>query len=117
MVGEGVLLECLGHPTVERVMSVSRRSCGEKHPKLTECIIPDFLQLDAYLGQLNGYDACFYCAGVSSAGMNDADYPHVIYGTTLHFAQSLATLNPAMTFVYVSGSHTDSSERARLRMR
>jgi nucleoside-diphosphate-sugar epimerase len=114
MVGEGVLLECLEHPAIEQVLIVNRRSYGATHPKLKECIVPDFLNLDRFASQLTGYDACFYCAGVSSAGMNEADYTHLTYDITIHFAQTLAGLNPRMTFIYVSGSMTDSSEKGRI---
>jgi uncharacterized protein YbjT (DUF2867 family) len=114
MVGEGVLLECLGDPGFERVLLVSRKPYGSKHPKLNERIVPNFLELDAVTEALAGYDACFFCAGVSSAGMSESDYSHVTYDTTLHFAKTLATIDPEKTFVYVSGSHTDGSERGRI---
>jgi uncharacterized protein YbjT (DUF2867 family) len=114
MVGEGVLLECLQNPAVERVLAVNRKSLGRTHPKLRECLIPDFLALDRFVADLSGYDACFFCAGVSSAGMSEADYTRVTYDLTLSFAGKLASLNPAMVFTYVSGSHTDSSEHGRV---
>ena len=110
MVGEGVLFECLEHPAIERVLLVSRKSYPVSHPKLKECIVPDFLQLDTVAAQFSGYDACFFCAGVTSIGKTEAEYTRITYDTTLHFAQQLATLNPQMTFVYVSGASTDSSE-------
>lgn len=114
MVGEGVLLECLAHPAIDQVLSVSRRPCGLKHPKLRECIVPDFLELDGYSGQLNGYEACLFCAGVSSRGMSEAAYSHITFDTTIHFARALLGLNPRMTFCYVSGALTDSSEKGRI---
>jgi uncharacterized protein YbjT (DUF2867 family) len=114
MVGEGVLLECLEHPAVELVLLVNRKSYAATHPKLRECIVPDFLQLESVSDQLTGYDACFYCAGVSSAGMSEGDYTRVTYNVTLHFAQALAALNPQMVFDYVSGAYTDSSEQGRV---
>jgi hypothetical protein len=114
MVGEGVLLECLEHPAIEQVLMVNRKPYGAKHPKLSECIVPDFMNLDGFTNQLTGYDACFYCAGVSSAGMSEKEYSHIIYDITTHFAQTLASLNPQMIFVYVSGSLTDSSEKGRV---
>jgi nucleoside-diphosphate-sugar epimerase len=114
MVGEGVLLECLDHPAVAQVLMVNRRPYPAQHPKLQECIVPDFLALDGFAAQLTGYDACFFCAGTSSSGMSEADYTRVTYDVTLHFAQQLASLNPQMVFDYVSGAYTDSSEQGRL---
>jgi len=117
MVGEGVLLECLEHPAIDQVLIVNRkpyRGKQPKHPKLKECIVPDFLDLDGVASQLTGYDACFYCAGVSSAGMSESEYSHITYDVTMHFARTLASLNPAMTFIYVSGALTDSSEKGRV---
>jgi uncharacterized protein YbjT (DUF2867 family) len=114
MVGEGVLLECLENPAIAQVLVVNRHPCGAKHPKLRECVVPDFLSLDEFTSQLTGYDACFYCAGISSAGMSEAEYTHITYDITLHFAQVVASLNPQMIFLFVSGSHTDSSERGRI---
>jgi uncharacterized protein YbjT (DUF2867 family) len=114
MVGEGVLLECLANPAVERVLSVVRRPSGRNHPKLVEVIVKDFRELQPVEAQLSGYDACFYCAGISSVGMNEADYTVVTYDTPLAFATNLARLNPAMTLVHVSGSHTDSSEQGKV---
>jgi len=114
MVGEGVLLECLENPAVERVLSVSRRPSGHTHPKLTECLVPDFRELTAVEPQLTGYDACFYCAGVSSVGMKEPEYAAIIHDTAVHFAQTLARLNPGMVLVHVSGAHTDSTEQGRV---
>jgi len=114
MVGEGVLLECLDEPAVEHVLLVSRKPYPIKHPKVEQCIVPDFLDLSAVTAWLAGYDACFFCAGVSSAGMSESDYSHITYDITLHFAQTLAALNPHMTFCYVSGALTDSSEKGRV---
>ncbi len=114
MVGEGVLLECLEHPDIKHVLMVNRRHFDRKHPKLEECIVPDFMNLEDVTSQLTGYNACFYCAGVSSVGMNEADYSYVTHDITLHFADKLAKLNPGMIFNYVSGSLTDSSEKGRI---
>jgi hypothetical protein len=114
MVGEGVLIECLAHPQISAVLSVSRKPTGMSHPKLKEYIVPDFLSLRDDDENLKGYDACFYCAGVSSIGMKEADYNRITYDTTIHFAQVLVQQNPEMTFIYVSGSGTDSSEKGRL---
>jgi nucleoside-diphosphate-sugar epimerase len=114
MVGEGVMLECLNHPAVAQVLIVNRRPYPAQHPKLRECIVPDFLALDGFTTQLTGYDACFFCAGISSAGMSEADYTRVTYDVTTNFAQKLASLNTQMTFDYVSGAYTDSSEQGRI---
>jgi len=114
MVGEGVLLECLNHPAVERVLIVNRRASGVTHPRLKECIVPDFLDLERWADQLAGYDACFFCAGVSSLGMSEAQYRHVTYDVTLHFARTLVSRNKEMVFVYVSGALTDGSGRGRV---
>ena len=113
MVGEGVLLECLQNRAVSEVLLVSRRHYEHSHPKLKEAILPDFMQVEKIGNQLQGYDACFYCAGVSSVGMNEADYTRITYDTTLHFAKTLASLNPSMVFNYVTGSHTDSTEKGK----
>ncbi len=114
MVGEGVMLECLNHPKVARVLSVSRKPTGHKHPKLTEYLVPDFMALKPNDEQLKGYDACFFCAGVSSLGKNEADYTRITYDTTMHFAKVISGLNPDSSFVYVSGAGTDSSGQGRL---
>ncbi|HEX2656814.1 MAG TPA: NAD-dependent epimerase/dehydratase family protein [Polyangia bacterium] len=114
MVGEGVLLECLENPVVERVLAVSRRPTGHTHPKLTECLVPDFRDVSAVEAQLTGYDACFYCAGVSSVGMKETDYTAITYETPVQFAQALARLNPGMVLVHVSGAHTDGTEQGKV---
>lgn len=114
MVGEGVLLHCLSDPAVEKVLSVSRKSAGHTHPKLTEMLVPDFMKLDAFESELRGYDACFYCAGISSAGMNEADYTRITFDTPVNFAKTLARLNPGMVLVHVSGRSTDSSEQGKV---
>ncbi len=112
MVGEGVLLECLDLPQISEILSVSRRPTGIAHPKLTEYIIGDFLSLSVDNPKLKGYDACFFCAGVSSIGMKEDEYRRITYDTTLHFAKATDP-NPRMSFIYVSGAGTDSSEKGR----
>jgi len=114
MVGEGALLECLDHPAVERVLLVSRRPYGITHPKVKECLIPDFAKPEGHDGELSGYNACFFCAGVSSVGMSEADYTRITYDTTIAFAEKLVSLNPQMTFIYVSGTGTDSTEKSSI---
>jgi uncharacterized protein YbjT (DUF2867 family) len=111
MVGEGVLLECLANPAVERVLAVSRRASGHTHPKLEECLVKDFRELGSVESRLSGYDGCFYCAGVSSLGMSEAQYTALAYDTPLAFATTLARLNPSMVLVHVTGASTDSSEQ------
>jgi uncharacterized protein YbjT (DUF2867 family) len=113
MVGQGVLRECLIDPAVERVLAVGRSATGQQHAKLRDLVLRDFLDFSAVTSELAGYDACFFCLGVSSAGMKEADYRRVTYDVTLAAARSLVTINPAMTFIYVSGAGTDSSERGR----
>lgn len=114
MVGEGVLLECLAHPAITQVLIVGRKPYGMSHPKLQELIVADFLKLDEVEDQLTGYDACFYCAGVSAVGMKEDAYSRITYDTTMHFAKTLVKLNPKMVFDYVSGQGTDSSEKGRM---
>lgn len=114
MVGEGVLLECLAHPEVKEALSVVRRPSGHRHPKLKELTVPDFMKLGEVKKQLSGYDACFFCAGISSVGMNEVDYTRITYDTTLNFAQTLVALNPNMVFTYVSGAMTDTTEKGRV---
>jgi uncharacterized protein YbjT (DUF2867 family) len=109
MVGEGVLLECLADPRVARVLAVNRKPLGRVHPKLAEIVHADFHDLSTIERQLAGYDACFFCLGVSSIGMSEHDYRHVTQDLTTNFGRTLARLNPAMTFCYVTGAGTDST--------
>ncbi|MGZ3873536.1 MAG: NAD-dependent epimerase/dehydratase family protein [Mucilaginibacter sp.] len=111
MVGEGVLHECLLHPHVEAVLVINRKPCGIVHPKLREIIHPDFFDLSAIEGQLAGYNACYFCLGVSSIGMKEPEYYKLTYTLTMHVAETLSRINPGMTFCYVSGTGTDSSEK------
>jgi len=113
MVGQGVLRECLLDPDVESVLSVGRTATGQSHVKLRELVHRDFLDFSPIESELSGFDACFFCLGVSSAGMKEDDYRRITYDFTMAAARTLARLNPGMTFVYVSGMGTDSSERGR----
>ena len=113
MVGEGVLHECLQDPSVSEVLVINRKPCGVVHPKLKEIIHADFYNLSAIESQLSDYNACFFCLGTSSVGMNEADYTKVTYTLTMHVAETLCRINPDMTFCYVSGASTDSSEKGR----
>jgi nucleoside-diphosphate-sugar epimerase len=110
MVGEGVLLECLNHPAVDRVLVINRKPGGISHAKLREIIHADFMSLTAIELQLAGYDACFFCLGISSVGISQQEYKHTTYDLTLNVAQTLAKGNPDMTFCYITGAGTDSSE-------
>lgn len=114
LVGEGVLLECLVNPQIAEVLVVGRKTCGKTHPKLKELLVPSFFELNEVKEKLRGYDACFYCAGISSAGMNEQDYSYITYDTTLAFAQTLLEINPSIAFCFISGSRTDSTERGRI---
>lgn len=114
MVGEGVLIECLAHPQISEVLSVSRKPNGMTHPKLKEYLVSDFLSMKPDDENVKGYDACFFCAGVSSIGMKEENYTRITFDTTVHFAKVLLHQNQQMTFIYVSGASTDSTEQGRL---
>lgn len=114
MVGQGVLLECLKDPEMTAVLSIGRGPCGRTHPKLREINHGDFMDFSRLESELRGYDACFFCLGTSSAGMSEKDYRHITYDFTLAAAAPLARLNPPMTFIYVSGAGTDSTEKGRV---
>jgi len=113
MVGQGVLRECLREPQVEKVLAVGRTATGQSDPKLTELVLLDMFNFSAIEPQLKGYDACFFCLGISSAGMSEKDYRHITYDLTLAAAKTLVKLNPNITFIYVSGQGTDSSGTSR----
>jgi uncharacterized protein YbjT (DUF2867 family) len=113
MVGQGVLRECLLDPNVEQVQTVGRTATGMQHPKLREIVHPDLFHYAEIDANLSGFDACFFCLGVSSAGMKAEEYERITYGITLAAAETLCRLNPQMKFVYVSGAGTDSTERGR----
>ena len=114
MVGEGVLLECLADPRVDRVLAITRKPSGVTHPKLREVIHADFDDLTPIQSQLAGYDACFFCLGVSSVGMSEAEYTRVTRDLTLNFGRTLARLNPDMAFCYVTGKSTDSTAHGKV---
>lgn len=111
MVGQGALRECLLDPEVEAVLSVGRSASGQRHPKLKELVQEDVGDLKMIEQELAGYGACLFCLGVSAVGMSEQDYRRITYDLTLKVAQTLERLNPKMTFVYVSGGGTDSTER------
>jgi uncharacterized protein YbjT (DUF2867 family) len=114
MVGEGVLHECLLHQDVEEVLVINRKPCGVQHPKLKEIIHKDFQDFSPIEFQLKGYNACFFCLGVSSVGMKEDEYYKLTYTLTLHVANTLVKYNPDMTFCYISGASTDSTEKGRM---
>ena len=114
MVGQGVLRECLLDPGVERVLAVGRSSSGVRHEKLRELILPDLMNYSLVESELSGYEACYFCLGITSAGKSEQDYSRVTYDLTVAAARTLAKLNPKMTFIYVSGTGTDSTERGRM---
>jgi len=113
MVGQGVLRECLRDPSVESVLVVGRSASGVKDDKVREIVHRDLYDVAPIAAELAGYDACLFCLGVSAAGMSEADYKHVTYDMTLAVAKKLLDINPKMSFLYVSGVGTDSTERGR----
>jgi hypothetical protein len=113
MIGKGVVLECLQSSLVEAILVINRKSLGINHPKLREIIHHDFFDLSVLDSELTGFNTCFFCLGVSSAGMSEKDYYHFTYELTLNFARTVKKLNPEMTFCYISGAGTDSSEKGR----
>ena len=111
MVGQGVLRECLLDPGVEIVTAIARSPIGQRHEKLREIILPDIGDLSSVEDQVRGFNACFFCVGIASAGMKEADYRRITFDLTLNAARTLARLNPEMTFIYVSGMGADSTAR------
>jgi uncharacterized protein YbjT (DUF2867 family) len=114
MVGEGVLFECLQNPGVSEVLIINRRHYEMQHPKLKELIVADFFQLNQFAYNLVRYDACFFCAGISSVGMKEDKYARITHDTTMAFAKALLMVTSNMVFTYISGARTDSSEKGRL---
>ena len=114
MVGEGVLHECLHHAAIEAVLVVNRRAGGVTHAKLTEIIVPDFFDLTPVTENLRDYNACFFCAGLSSVGLDEVQYTRLTHDLTLHVANTLLKLNPDITFCYISGAGTDGHQKSTL---
>lgn len=114
MVGEGVLLVCLENPNISKVLIINRRPLGITHPKLKEIIHEDFHDLSPVEEHLAGYDACFFCLGVSSVGMKMDPYRKVTYDLTMHFGKTVSRLNKDMLFIYVSGAGTDGTEKGKV---
>jgi uncharacterized protein YbjT (DUF2867 family) len=113
MVGQGVMRECLLDPGITSVIAVGRRQGGQRHEKLRDLVVADVADLSSIEGQLGGLDACFFCLGVSSLGMNEADYTRVTYELTMSVARTLLKVSPGLTFVFVSGASTDSTEQGK----
>lgn len=114
MVGKGVLLECLDHEFIDEVLLIGRNPVGMNHPKIKELILKDLSDFSGSKDQLSGYDACYFCMGISSAGMKQEEYERITYDYTLALAKTLYELSPQMTFNYVSGQGTDSTEKGRI---
>jgi len=114
MVGQGVLRECLLDPEVELVQIIGRTASGVQHAKIREMVQSDLLNYADVEPQLAGFDACFFCLGISVSGTTEAGYERITYGITMALAQVLERLSPGLTFVYVSGAGTDSSEQGRM---
>lgn len=114
MVGKGALLECIDSPDVESILLVNRNPIDIKHPKIKEVLINDFFNLVSIREDLKGYNACFYCLGITSVGTSEADYTHIMHDMTLVFAKEVLHLNPGMTFCFVSGKGTDSTEKGNI---
>lgn len=114
MIGQGALRECLNDSQVTGVLAVVRNTTGVKHGKLRELVHSDFSDLGPLGAQLSGYDACFFCLGTSSAGMNEAEYKVITYDYTLAAARTLLQRNPALTFIYISGAGADPTEQGRV---
>jgi len=114
MVGQGVLRECLIDSDIQTVLTIGRTPTGVQHPKLREIVQRDLFHYSNIEAELTGLDACFFCLGISSAGLSEENYENLTYTLTLAAAETLATLNPGMTFVYISGAGTDSSEKGRV---
>ena len=114
MVGKGVLLECLDHEVISEVLVIGRNSLNIEHPKLKELIQKDFANFYDVRDQLTGYDACYFCLGISASGLNEEQYKNITYNFTLALANTLIDINSDMTFIYVSGEGTDSTEKGRM---
>ena len=114
MVGEGVLFECLENPAVTEVLIIGRRNYDLKHPKLKELIVKDFSEIKNHSDLLKNYDGCFFCAGSSSVGENEESFTKKTYDFVVPFASTLSEINPQITFIYVSGNHTDSTEKGKV---
>ncbi|WP_420148528.1 NAD-dependent epimerase/dehydratase family protein [Spirosoma sp.] len=114
LVGEGVLLVCLENPAVTEVLIINRKSLALKHEKLNELLVNDFSEIKNYAEPLKNYDACFFCAGASAVGENEESFTRKTFDFVVPFAETLSKINSAMTFIYVSGNRTDSTEQGNV---
>lgn len=114
MVGEGVLFECLDNSAVSEVLIIGRKHYDLKHPKLKELILKDFSEINNHSEILKNFDGCFFCAGVSSVGENEESFTKKTYDFVVPFATTLSKINPSITFIYVSGNRTDSTEKGKV---
>jgi len=114
MIGQGVLLECIDHQDIGEVLTLGRSALGNSHPKLKELVHDDFTDYSEVQDQLRGYDACYFCLGISARGMKEDDYRGITYDFTLKLAKTLLGINPQMTFIYVSGEGTDETEKGQM---
>lgn len=114
MVGEGVILSCIDNPIIEKIVMVNRKPSILRHSKLEEYILSDFINGNYDATKLSGFDACFFCAGISSIGMSEADYTVITFDTTLAFAHKMKAFNPNIVFHYISGASTDSTEKGKM---
>jgi uncharacterized protein YbjT (DUF2867 family) len=113
MIGQGVLRECLLDSRVSRVLSIGRAASGKKHEKLEDLVVADLYDYSAVAAKLSGYDACFFCLGITSAGMSEAEYTRITFDLSLAAASALVRANPRMRMCFISGAGADSSERGR----
>ncbi|MFA6261516.1 MAG: NAD-dependent epimerase/dehydratase family protein [Bacteroidia bacterium] len=113
MVGEGVLHVCLNNDRVSEILVINRKPCGYTHAKLKEIIHTDFFNLESIQEQFRGYNACFFCLGVTSIGKDEEVYTKFTHTLTLNFATAVSAENSGMTFIYVSGAGTDSTEKGK----
>ena len=114
MVGKGLLMECLENPNIESVLTINRQPGNIKNNKLKEILHSDFYNFSTLTEEFKGYNACFFCLGVSAAGLSEQEYHKITYGLTVNFAETLLKINPELTFCYVSGAGTDSTEKGRM---
>lgn len=114
MIGQGVLRECLENIQVETVLVINRQSCNISHPKLKEIIHKDLFDISVLKNDLAGYNTCFFCLGISSAGLSEKNYHKITFELTINIAGTLSSINKEMSICYISGAGTDSSEKGKI---